>query len=360
VCWREDAIANWLLSGDVHLAGIGQFYSNPKLGLAKHKDFRYMPNVISSAIVNTPPPDLLADVLNKRNKVHHFDKETDEDMIPIFGHGVDGKPRNNKHLLPHRNWCAIREYAPGHTPPPTPGHSAHDLTPLGSPPGTAKGERKGLFRRLSRSKTAGPDGGPKDRTRPPISGGGGLLRSFSRRAGASADEVGKPQPKPGMLTRSLSSSSVSSRIGGLFRRRSNVGGKRDDGGINGTWGPDTDEEEQYHQSHQSHQPYGQHSHTRGTGSAGAVGMRGGLGADHQGGGYNSEYTQDDENYFSAQPAHQAADSDVGPPVPPKPTMHMAGGAGQTVTFPPQHTPQRGGSEEIVPSTIHRTPTTHTS
>src|SRR4051812_32482474 len=27
-------------SGDVHLAAIGQFYSNAKLGIAKHKDFR--------------------------------------------------------------------------------------------------------------------------------------------------------------------------------------------------------------------------------------------------------------------------------------------------------------------------------
>lgn len=320
-----------------------------------------MPNVISSAIVNTPPPDLLADVLNKRNKVHHFDKETDEDMIPIFGHGVDGKPRNNKHLLPHRNWCAIREYAPGNTPLPTPGQSAYDLTPLGSPPGTAGGERKSLFRRLSRSKTTGPDGGPKDRTRPPLSGGG-LLRSFSRRAGAaSADEVGKPQPRPGFLTRSLSSSSVSGRIGGLFRRRSSTGGsRRDDGGINGTWGPDTDEEEQYQQQ------YGQHEHTRG-----GVGMRGGLGPDHQGG-YNSEYAQDDESYFSVKPGHAPAGSDVGPPVPPKPIMHMTGGSGsgsgQTVTFPPhQHHQQQPhhlahhqkaqGGEDFVPKPFHRTPTT---
>ncbi len=57
-------------SGDVHLAAIGQFYSHKKLGLPKHKDFRYMPNIISSAIVNTPPPDMMADILNKRNKVH--------------------------------------------------------------------------------------------------------------------------------------------------------------------------------------------------------------------------------------------------------------------------------------------------
>ncbi|KKF95908.1 hypothetical protein CFO_g1748 [Ceratocystis platani] len=79
-----------ILSGDVHLGGIGQFYSNPKFTIAKHKDFRYMPNVISSAIANAPPPHFLADVLNKRNKVHHFDKETDESMVPIFTHDVDG------------------------------------------------------------------------------------------------------------------------------------------------------------------------------------------------------------------------------------------------------------------------------
>lgn len=59
-------------------------------------------------------------------------------MIPMFTHDVDGKPRNNKHLLPRRNWCSIREYYPGNplaspyesnaygnkytgtTPPPTP------------------------------------------------------------------------------------------------------------------------------------------------------------------------------------------------------------------------------------------------
>jgi hypothetical protein len=43
--------------GDVHLAGIGQFMSNPKLKVAKQNDFRYMPNIISSAIVNAPPPN---------------------------------------------------------------------------------------------------------------------------------------------------------------------------------------------------------------------------------------------------------------------------------------------------------------
>jgi PhoD related phosphatase len=115
-----------ILGGDVHLAAIGQFYSQPKLRIPKDKDHRYMPNVISSAIVNTAPPEMMADILNKRNKVHHLDKYTEEDMIPMFTHDVDGKRRNNKTLLPRRNWCSIREYNPGTTPPPTPSESGSE------------------------------------------------------------------------------------------------------------------------------------------------------------------------------------------------------------------------------------------
>lgn len=79
-----------------------------------------MPNVISSAIADLPETDLVSDMLNKRNTVHHMDSNTDEDIIPIFAQDVNGKPRNNKRLLPRRNWCSIREYKPGTTPPDTP------------------------------------------------------------------------------------------------------------------------------------------------------------------------------------------------------------------------------------------------
>ncbi len=337
-----------LFSGDVHLAAIGQFYSNPKLGLAKHKDFRYIPNIISSAVVNAPPPDLLADVLNKRNKIHHFDKETDEDMIPLFAHGVDGKPRNNKHLLPHRNWCAIREYVPGHTPPPTPSHSAFDL---GLPGRRRSASVSGIFRRLSlsRSKTAldgaGPPPPPKDRTRPPLSKGAGLLRSLSRRKGAaSADQVvavGPGAKPPGRLTRTLSGSAVSGRLGGLFRRRSSAG-KKDDGGINGTWGSETDEDE----DEVEQQGQGQQWSAGGRG----VGMRGGLGPQHQPGdarGYgNGEFDQGDERYFSAiRP----------PPVPPKPTGAVNSNHNTVVQ---QH--DNDPDADFVPGPFHRAPTTLTT
>ncbi|KAG6164868.1 hypothetical protein E4U11_000834 [Claviceps purpurea] len=288
-----------LLSGDVHLAAIGQFYSNPKLGVAKHKDPRYMVNVVSSAIANTPPSNMLADVLNKRNKVHHFDSKTDESMLPLFRHGVDGKARNNKHLLPHRNWCSIRTWSPGMTPPPTPPLSAYDRSPsppsvINSKPGRGGGAG-GLLRRLSLGGREGRAGGSGlgDReggfdgsrttirgSKPPISGGmGGLLRSLSRRNSSSA-------PRPAGLTRTLSLGSGEGRKKGRFGfgRRGSTS-KPNDGGINGQWGEESDEDEgDYFAA--SHQPHGiQPSGLRGGGTHGD---------------YN-EFSEDDESHFTAQP-----------------------------------------------------------
>ena len=41
----EKSVRITILGGDVHLAAVGQFYSNKKLGLPKDRDHRYMPNV---------------------------------------------------------------------------------------------------------------------------------------------------------------------------------------------------------------------------------------------------------------------------------------------------------------------------
>ena len=97
-----------ILGGDVHLAAIGRFRAKDK-SVLPGQDPRLMLNIVSSAITNTPPPDKLADFLNKRNKVHHFDHSTDEDMVRIFKCDVDGSSRNNRCLLPRRNWCSITE-----------------------------------------------------------------------------------------------------------------------------------------------------------------------------------------------------------------------------------------------------------
>lgn len=73
-----------ILGGDVHLAAVGRFYSHPKLGIPAENDHRYMPNVISSAITNKPPPQAVANLLARRNKIHHFDHDTDETLLEIF------------------------------------------------------------------------------------------------------------------------------------------------------------------------------------------------------------------------------------------------------------------------------------
>ncbi|KAI1879904.1 hypothetical protein JX265_001525 [Neoarthrinium moseri] len=327
-----------ILSGDVHLAAIGQFYSNPKLHIPKHRDFRYMPNVISSAIANTPPPDLMADILNKRNKVHHFDKETDEDMIPIFMTGVDGKPRNNKRLLPHRNWCQIRSYVPGHTPPPTPPPEDFGYTPEGTPPAS----RGGIFRKLSMSKQRGPSYRPdvpdeKDRSRPPVSGG--IFRSFSRRGSLSG-----PEKRPGKLMRTLSlgRGDKTGPKRSFFGRRPSMDHNADDGGINGNWGAESDDDRDddlYNVTPPLQRrtrptafegPGGTHGN-----KLARMGLRGGASNAREA----AEYTTGDDSYFSvtARVPHRASTL---------PASHSRGG---------DYTPDSLATPPA-PRPFHRTPT----
>ncbi|KAF3491810.1 uncharacterized protein GIQ15_01327 [Arthroderma uncinatum] len=158
----EKSMRVTILGGGANLAAIGQFYSDPNLQIPKDKDYRYMPNVISSPIVDAPLSEIMTDTLNRRNKVHTLDLKTLEDMRAVFLHDVEGRPRNNKRLLPRRNWCSIREYAPGSTPPPTPPDetvspgspaSSTDLRPgrLGRTLSMSRGDKpaNGLMRRLS-------------------------------------------------------------------------------------------------------------------------------------------------------------------------------------------------------------------
>jgi hypothetical protein len=193
-----------ILGGDVHLGAIGQFFSNKKLGISKDHDHRYMPNIISSAIVNTPPPEMMADILNKRNKIHHLDANTDENMVPIFTHDTDGKKRNNLHLLPRRNWCSLREYKPGFSPPLTPdGDAPPTLTRRLSDSSPGK-----MLRRLSSS-------GPRGRDRangPPVS-------YYTNRAVAANTNVPQSSFSPDREERPRSRRNS---LTSLFRRRPSV------------------------------------------------------------------------------------------------------------------------------------------
>ncbi|KAK4636312.1 hypothetical protein CLAFUW4_01712 [Fulvia fulva] len=114
---KQHSIRITILGGDVHLAALGRFYSKPELNIPAERDHRYMPNIVSSAITNKPPPQAVANLLARRNKIHHLDHETDETLLEMFdknpGEGLEGvKPKtasNNHATMPSRNYAIIAE-----------------------------------------------------------------------------------------------------------------------------------------------------------------------------------------------------------------------------------------------------------
>lgn len=86
------------LCGDVHCCGIGRFYSYPKLR-SFVRDHRYMPQVISSAIGNHPPPNALMALLGFSSRSKMVNHHTRTKMVKKF----PGK----KKLWPHRNWAEV-------------------------------------------------------------------------------------------------------------------------------------------------------------------------------------------------------------------------------------------------------------
>ena len=104
-----------ILGGDVHLAALGRFYSHPKLNIPAEQDHRYMANIISSAITNKPPPKAVANLLDRRNFVHHLDSSTDETLMNLFDKdpGISQLTRNVNHTtMPSRNFAIITECPP--------------------------------------------------------------------------------------------------------------------------------------------------------------------------------------------------------------------------------------------------------
>ena len=121
----EHSIRITILGGDVHLAAVGRFYANPRLGVDIAKDYRYMANLVSSAITNHPPPKAIADLLARRNKIHHLDHETDETLMKLFDKSPGGIAKAssfNKVTMPSRNYAVITESTPASMDGRTNGH----------------------------------------------------------------------------------------------------------------------------------------------------------------------------------------------------------------------------------------------
>lgn len=81
-----------------------------------------MVNVISSAIVNKPPPQAIANLLSRRNKIHHLNSDTDETLLKLFNKDPGDSTKTAAHnqvTMPSRNFAMITENSPNNPPPPS-------------------------------------------------------------------------------------------------------------------------------------------------------------------------------------------------------------------------------------------------
>ncbi|OMJ21159.1 hypothetical protein AYI70_g3643 [Smittium culicis] len=98
------------VAGDVHCAGAGRFATDVGKMLPEN-DYRFMPQIISSAVMNVPPPNAVIRMAHYSAKKYMLDSYTNEEMYTMFEKDVNGKnpPNNNKKLLGRRNFSSFVE-----------------------------------------------------------------------------------------------------------------------------------------------------------------------------------------------------------------------------------------------------------
>ena len=105
------------LSGGVDCCGAGLVHDP-----AKPSDHKTMYQLISSSVVNTPPPSYILKMLHNSKPLYvpanghrstpNAPSDTKEDMMEIFQAEPDGRPREYKRLMGRRNYVAIVAYDP--------------------------------------------------------------------------------------------------------------------------------------------------------------------------------------------------------------------------------------------------------
>ncbi|KAI8087711.1 uncharacterized protein B0P05DRAFT_531987 [Gilbertella persicaria] len=88
--------------GDVHCCCTGRLYSNNTL---PEKDPNFMIQIISSAIVNIPPPQILLSILDQYYVPIAFSQDVTEDIYDLFDTTPEGQHTINKKLMGSRNYC---------------------------------------------------------------------------------------------------------------------------------------------------------------------------------------------------------------------------------------------------------------
>ncbi|GAA5830312.1 hypothetical protein JCM11251_001303 [Rhodosporidiobolus azoricus] len=113
--WLIEEVQKWavdkklritFMSGDVHATANSKFFSTKKL--KPEQDPKYMVQIISSAIVNTPPPPaviwLVSKLGQKKHKTLHH-AGTEEELLPIFDEDTDGSKPKSHTVMGRRNYA---------------------------------------------------------------------------------------------------------------------------------------------------------------------------------------------------------------------------------------------------------------
>ncbi|KAH0553408.1 hypothetical protein GP486_006523, partial [Trichoglossum hirsutum] len=201
---RQHSIRITILGGDVHLAATGRFYSNPHLRIPTTHDHRYMANVISSAITNKPPPQAIANMIARRNKIHHLDRETDETLLTLFDKDPGDSVKTAKYnhcTMPSRNFSIIAESSSPQNAPLANGAAVSSSTNTPQPPpstsatATGKNGRYALHAGEESAGTKHPAASGVDESGifTELGDGGGLDVTFRVEIDANRDRDGRTE-----------------------------------------------------------------------------------------------------------------------------------------------------------------------
>ena len=116
---NHKSIRMTFLSGAVNVCGAGLVHDP-----TRPSDHKTMYQLISSSVVNSPPPSYILKYLHSSNKPLYVPlnghrtanpaqpTDTKEDMMEIFQTDVTGQPREYRKLMGRRNYAAVVAYDP--------------------------------------------------------------------------------------------------------------------------------------------------------------------------------------------------------------------------------------------------------
>lgn len=95
---KERSIRVSFLGGDVHCCCAGRLFSKD-MADKEEGDPYLMVQIVSSAIVNAPPPQVLLTILNRNSSYETFDGNIEERMYNLFKKSPNGNSVTTLYLL---------------------------------------------------------------------------------------------------------------------------------------------------------------------------------------------------------------------------------------------------------------------